>query len=258
MKRLVLWILLIAGNKSYAEIDSLPWIKKDFSQYSLYYVAADSPIIHTIEKDLAIGTKHVTEFFKKGFSKKISVYIFPNRKAMTEQWRKDWNIPDFNSECWMVASGVALRLDVLSPLSWRQDACEHNGNDSTEIQQIITHELIHVFHGQQSPNPNFDGMDDFGWLTEGLANYASGQLTDGKLAQVREQIRLGNTPGQLVDFWKGRFRYQQSGSLIRFIDKKYGREKLKELLPLTNLTDMMKTLKTTEAELIADWKVFYK
>ncbi len=258
MKPVVLLMLLISGIKSYAEADSLSWIKKDFSQYSLYYVASDSPIIHTIENDLTIGVKHVTSFFKKNFTQKINIYIFPNRKAMTEQWRKDWNAPDFNSECWMVASGVAKRLDMLSPLKWKQEACEHNANDSTELQQIITHELIHVFHGQQNLNPNFDGMDDFGWLTEGLADYASGQLTDGKIAQVKEQIRLGNTPTLLANFWKGRFRYQQSGSLIRFIDKKYGREKLKELLSLTNLIDVMKTLKTTETELIEDWKIFYK
>lgn len=258
MKTIILFLLLIAGINSFAETDSLTWIKKDYKQFSLYYTAVDSPILPVIENNLTTGISHVNIFFKKDYSKKISIYLFPNRNAMTEQWRKDWNLPDFTAECWMVASGVALRLDMLSPQRWKQEACEHNANDSTELQQIITHELIHVFHGQQCPNPNFDGMDDYGWLMEGLADYASGQLTEGKLAQVKEQIAAGNTPIKLADFWKGRLRYQQSGSLIWFIDKKYGREKLFSLLSLTQLADMMMTLNTTEAELINDWKVFYK
>ena len=254
----MLLVLVMNSIALYASTDSLLWIKKDFTSYNLYYTATDASIINRIEKNLTVGTKHVASFFKKGFDKKISIYLFPNRKALTEQWRKDWNQPDFNAECWMVASGVALRLDILSPQRWKQETCEHNANDSTELQQIITQEMVHVFHGQQCPNPSFDGMDDYGWLTEGLADYASGQLTDAKLAQVREQILLGNTPTLLADFWKGKLRYQQSGSLICFIDKKYGREKLMSLLSLTKLTDMMKALNTTETELITDWKNFYK
>jgi len=158
----------------------------------------------------------------------------------------------------MVASGVAKRLDVLSPQRWKQEACEHNGNDSVEIQQIITHELTHVFHAQYCINHTFDGMDDLAWLLEGVATYVSGQLTDEKIKSVKEQIAAGRSPETLADFWKGKVRYQQAGSLMMYIDQKYGREKLFALLSLTSLHEMMKTLNTTEKELIAAWKDFYK
>jgi hypothetical protein len=39
-------------------------------------------------------------------------------------WQKDWNEPRFKSECWMVASGVASKLDVISPKSWDKQACD--------------------------------------------------------------------------------------------------------------------------------------
>ena len=44
------------------------------------------------------------------------------------------------------------------------------------VQALIAHELVHVYHGQRSPRPDFHGMDDVGWFVEGLAVLASGQL----------------------------------------------------------------------------------
>lgn len=254
MKLSLLIALIQISLFSNAVTDSVAWQKKEHASFSLYYMDVDKVIIKEIEKDIHNGISQVSVFFGKCFPAKFDVYIFPDRHSMNEQWRKDWDVPDFNSECWMVASGVAKRLDILSPQRWSKEACEHNGNDSIDVQQIITHELTHVYHAQHCANQTFDGMDDYGWLIEGLATYVSGQLTEAKTKSVKEQVATGKAPPTLADFWKGKLRYQQTGSLIKYIDEKYGREKLFALLKLTSLNEMMNTLNTTERELISKWK----
>lgn len=258
MRPLLSFVFLIFTTVSYAAGDSILWITNKHTAYSLQYSEPDKPIIHQIENNLQNGISEIKKFFGNEFPSAMEVYIFPNRAGLNEQWRKDWNMPDFNSECWMVASGVAKRLDILSPQSWKQEACEHNGNDSNEVLQIITHELTHVYHAQFCANHTFDGMDDYAWLIEGLSTYVSGQLTWAKIQSVKEQLAAGKSPEVLVDFWKGEIRYQQAGSFVKYIDEKYGREKLFDLLKLTTLEEMMKTLGTTEKELVTGWKDFYK
>src|SRR5205809_1076058 len=117
----------------FAADDSLHWEKKQGRYFTVYYTAADSAIISTIDKELVIGTKTVTDFFHSLFKEKYEVYIFPNRNELNKQWSKDWAGPNFKSQCWMVASGVARRLDILSPLCWKKDACDHNAADSVEV-----------------------------------------------------------------------------------------------------------------------------
>jgi hypothetical protein len=233
--------------------DSLLWTKKQARSFTLYYTFPDSSIISTIEKELEIGSKKVIDFFHSSFKEKYEVYIFPNRTELDKQWSKDWGGPNFRSQCWMVASGVARRLDILSPLCWKKDACEHNASDSVEVKKIITHELVHVFHAQHNPNPTFDGMDDLSWLIEGLATFVSGQLSEARVNKVKIQLKE-KTPATLSELWTGADKYGRAGSFIQFLEKKYGRKKIIELLSLTDLATILKFLKTDEASLITSWK----
>ena len=248
-----LTLLLFHFNLFAAQTDSLSWIKKEKKFFTLFYTPADSSVISVIEKDLEKGKKIITDFFQSGFTKKFEVYIFPARNELDKQWSKDWGGPNFRSQCWMVASGVAGRLDILSPLCWKKDACEHNASDSVEVQKIITHELVHVFHAQHNPNPTFDGMDDLSWLIEGLATFASGQLSEARVSKVKTQLKE-KTPATLSELWTGADKYGRAGSFVRFLEKKYGRKKIVELLSLTDLATILKFLKTDEASLITSWK----
>jgi hypothetical protein len=116
--------------------------------------------------------------------------------------------------------------------------------------------MVHVFHAQTSPNPNFESMDEIGWFVEGLAVYASGQLDGSKLASPREAIEKGKAPAELEKAWSGKYRYGVSGSMVKFIDAKYGRKTLLELLKLTNEKDLLGALKISEADFLARWKEF--
>ena len=71
----------------------------------------------------------------------------------------DWNLPDFQSECWMIGSGMAHRLDFLSPRVWKTQACEHDPDDEVEIRQLLTHELVHVYHCQYLPTTHVEELE---------------------------------------------------------------------------------------------------
>ena len=153
----------------------------------------------------------------------------------------------------MIASGVAHRLDLLSPRTWNKEACDHNADDTMEIRQVTWHELVHVFHGQQNPDHTFSYVEKLDWLVEGVASYVSGQLTEKRLQRIKQMIAENKTPSTLDDFWKGPDRYGLSGSIVAYIDKTFGRKKLFELLRVTNKQEALQLMGITEKQLIIDW-----
>jgi hypothetical protein len=230
------------------------WNKLENEKFTLYYTNADKNNIEGLHKNLLSGINHINEFFQHSFRSKFDVYVFPNRASLDKQWQKDWNDSTFQSQCWMIASGVAHRLDILSTNAWPKEACDHNSSDTTEIRQVIWHELVHVFHGQNNPDHTFSYIEKLDWLVEGIATYVSGQLDEKRLQRVRQLIKDNKTPATLDDFWKGQEKYGLSGSMAGYIDKTYGRKKTFKLLTFTNKQDALRSLNVDETQLINDWK----
>jgi len=156
----------------------------------------------------------------------------------------------------MVASGIANSLSILSPRVWMEEACEHDPADSAHLGELITHEMVHVYHGQLSPRPDFAGMDDIGWFVEGLATYVSGQLEGSHRYRDRQAIDSGAAPDNLEDAWSGNYRYGVCGSLVKFIDVTYGRDMIKSLLPAVTEEEILTKLKSTESELLGRWREY--
>ena len=246
---------LHAGSGS---VDSSGWKIIDKKEYSLRYMPGDQQVAEQVNAFLESGIRNVSMQFNHVFQNKFEVYLFPNRNTLNKQWQKEWGDSTFQSQCWMVASGVAHRLDMLSPNAWAKEACDHNANDTIELRQVIWHELVHVFHGQYNPDHTFSYIEKLDWLVEGMATYLSGQLTEKRLQRVKQLITDNKTPATLDDFWKGSEKYGLSGSIVGYIDKIYGRKKLFELLSFTNKQDALKTFGVTESELINDWKKSYQ
>lgn len=231
----------------------LPWQQKEGRGFSLYFQEADRTGWKHCRSLIEKGRKTVGKFFHRKFQQDFEVYLHPNRRSLDSSWEKDWKMPGFKSECWMVASGVANRLDLVSPRSWPAEACDH-GTSEEELTLILTHELVHVFHAQQNPSKDFGNTEGIDWFVEGLAVYASGQLTPVKIQEVQKAAAAGQTPTSLDDFWKGKLRYQLSGSIVAYIDQQYGRNKLAALLSLTKKSEVLAALAITENELIEAWK----
>lgn len=232
------------------------WKTRKQKKFTLYYTSPDAGNQKEYSKLLNNGINSTEDFFGQKFKSRFNVYIHPGRASLDSTWQTDWKMPEFRSECWMVASGVAQRLDMISPKQWDKAACEHTYSDKIKTQQLITHELVHVFHGQVNASPDFSDAEGIDWLVEGLATYASGQCDSARLGEVKKAIADKKNPIALDKFWTGKFKYGFSGSMVMYIDKKYGREKLKALLPFNKKSAVLDALAVTEAGLIRDWTDF--
>jgi len=232
------------------------WLKKDYKFYNISYTAQDESSIEEYEELMLVGLKQVEKFFDSHYKNKFDVFIYPDRNSLDSAWRNDWKIPDFKSECWMVASGVAKKIDILSPKMWDAQSCEHKYSQTGQTQQLITHELVHVFHGQLNVSPDFNDVKNMDWFIEGLAAYASGQCDPERIREVIKSINSGTVPQALDQFWSGKLKYALSGTMVMYIDKRYGRTKLKGLLKYNEKQKILQTLGVTETNLLSAWREY--
>jgi len=255
MKKLLLFFL-ITGLSSGISIQKEIFVKKEI--YNLHYNSIDSLQAEEITLWLNQGQKIINKFFNNKFKNEFDVYIFSDRDSLDKQWQKDWNMPGFKSQCWMVGSGIAHRLDLLSPRVWDTQACEHDNKDTIAVKKLIIHELVHVYHGQNNPSPTFENIENLDWFVEGIAVYASGQLNDERYQRTQNYILNEKGPSTLAEIWKGEHKYGLAGSIVKYLDQKYGREILIKLLKTTKATEILNILNISEDELIKGWKHSFK
>jgi hypothetical protein len=200
------------------------------------------------------GRRDVEAFFHLRFPEVIHLTVANNRTDFNKAFPAAWGMD--KTECWMVGVGVADFLVLLSPSAWKQEACDHDAEDKTEVQRIVTHELVHVFHGQRNPSRDFTSAEDIGWFVEGLAVLVSGQLDAARLSKTADAVRAGDVPKSLSATWSGPHRYGRAGSMLQYLDVKYGRQMLIALLPVVKQSDLLARLGVTEEEFLQDWKAW--
>lgn len=218
------------------------------------YTDADSAVVPDLVTLLTAGRAAVQMFFGAPFGSPFAVRVFPDRASLTAHWAASWGVPDLRAECWMVASGVAGELALLSPRVWHSEACEHDPADTASTRRVLWHELVHVYHGQHNPRPTFDGMDDLGWFVEGLAVLVSGQLDADHRQDAHQAIAAGQAPARLATAWSGRWRYGVSGSLVEYVDRTWGRGTVTAMLADTTQSGLLARLGVTEEELLSRWR----
>jgi hypothetical protein len=230
------------------------WIRESHKGYTIFYKAEQQPEMPVYFRFIEEGKKTVESFFAEAYKAPFAVYIHSNRGSLDTQWQKDWQMPEFKSECWMVASGTAEKLDMIAPSKWKEQACDHDPSNTEETARLICHELFHVFHGQINPDHDFSDVENLDWLVEGFATYASGQCDEARLKKVKTAIEENKVPASLNEFWKGPLKYGLSGSVMIYIEKQYGKKKVRELLAYTKKTEVLNALGTDEAALLEGWK----
>lgn len=234
--------------------DTGEWIREDQGMFIFYYQAQDQSHTDEYKNMIAQGAAAVKSFFNRPFAKRFDVYVHPTRQSWDQKLQEAYKMPDFKSECWMVASGDGFQLNMISPVTWDTAACEHRYADKEETQRLLTHELFHVFHGQQNVSPDFSDIEGLDWLAEGFATYASGQLTPKRAEGIRSLIASATAPTQLDDFWTGQHRYGLAGSMVQYIDAHYGRKVLFKILAFNKKPQVLAALQVSEVELIDGWR----
>lgn len=200
------------------------------------------------------GKEHIEKTFGHPFIGSITIYLFNSRNSLDKAFQTEWNMPEFKTQCWMVASGISDKIYLLSPAVWEKEACEHNPNDLNKMKKLFIHELVHSYHAQYNPNKNMEGFSEMSWFVEGLAVFVSGQFEDDEKQRVKDLNSNNELPVQLSQFWKGKNRYVVSGSIINYLFDKYGVETIFECLKFQSTTKILNYLDTTEEKLILEWK----
>ena len=240
-----------AGRGVGADPPSALWRESPGRGYTLHYAQGHRADARDVARRVDKGRREVEAFFGSPCPRAFDLRVFPDRASLTAVWRQAWGAPEFEPQCWMVASGTASALAILSPSAWKTEACEHDPEDRQATQKLITHELVHVYHGQVNPDPEFDGAEEIGWFVEGLAVLASGQLDEKRLARARAAVAAGKGPARLQDAWSGPDRYGIAGSLVSYLDRAQGRATLLRLMKLTSNGEILAALGLTEEELLS-------
>ena len=188
--------------------------------------------------------------FDSPFPSQFKIYVHPNRASLDKAWQTDWQMPSFKSQCWMVASGVAKKMDLLSPQIWDSESCEHSYTNKEKTQKLITHEMIHVYHAQINKTIDFSDQKGLDWFIEGLAVFASGQLDETRINELKVGVKENKIPQQLEKYWSGTYRYGISGMMVTYLHHQYGMKGIKHIMTLKSLDDLYKHYQTSEKELI--------
>jgi hypothetical protein len=195
----------------------------------------------------AASARQVQTFFGAPFPDPIHFTIAASRPEFDALVAKFGVSP---TECWMVGLGTGDLMVLLSPSVWPKQACEHDPSDAEATRRLIAHELVHVYHGQFNASRNFAGIDDLDWFVEGVAVLASGQLTKDRL----DQMQRDKLPDALQNIWTGPSRYANAGTLVRYVDRKWGRSATVRLLKARNTAEALKMLGVDEPSLVKGWR----
>jgi hypothetical protein len=120
-----------------------------------------------------------------------------------------------NTQSWLVGNVNGSTIYIMNPENLEN---ESNGvHKKSDFKKLLKHEMMHVyttFYSQFSFTP--------AWLMEGIAvHYAQQYKTDAGYDKNKLLNTLFQTQG---DF------YSESGNYVKYLDEKYGREKIKQLI----------------------------
>ena len=206
-----------------------------------------------IEDLLEEGIRRVEGYFGASFPDRFAVEVLPTRAAFDKAQPPEWGLGA--AQCWVVATGEARALRLLAPSAWRAEACEHDPADSGALRRLLTHELVHVFHGQHHPSsPDLSDAEDIGWFVEGLAVLVSGQLDAGQRERAFEALAAHAEPEHLADAWKGPYRYGVAGTIVEVLVERLDRRKLMSVLAATSSEQLLSAAHLDEAGLLAAWR----
>jgi hypothetical protein len=221
--------------------------------HELVFSPADAGVAAELGPVFDEGITAVEEFFGQPYREAFTIDLLPDRGAFDDSFPPAWGLS--RTECWMVATGVADALRMLSPRAWSTEACEHDPEDAAHVRDIVVHELTHVFHGQHNPTGDFVGAEEIGWFAEGLAVVVSGQLAEKRL-DARAAVESGQVPARLTDAWSGQYRYGVAGSMVAFMEDLVGRSAIFAALRFTRQSELLALVELSEEDFLGAWSEY--
>jgi hypothetical protein len=230
------------------------WVTFTASGSTIRAVRADADLVPLVAGAISDGEDLATRFFAVGPLQPFTIAIYPDRSSLTDHWRAAWQFPSFQAQCWMIAAAWATELDLLSPRVWQRDACGHDAGNQAHIRNVLAHEVVHILHAQRGQHPTLGSLQNVQWFFEGLAVYVSGMLDVDYAGAAAARLNAGFAPLTLADVWNDQANYPLSGSIVRYIDRRFGRAALRDLLDAGSTATILARLGIGEAELLSAWR----
>lgn len=137
---------------------------------------------------------------------------------------------------------ISVHPDYLGP----DGAC-----DRKVYRQFIEHEIIHMIEEYSSPRNAMEIRPQ--WWGDGIAVYATGQYSDRINRKEMEKDLSAEKFPRLAEM-KGRDAYVWGWSLVRFIEKRFGRGALKRIIKESYTADIPAFLKLRRKEFESEWR----
>ena len=252
MRSISLVLLLSACSASSVQIETST--ASETECFRIVSQPVDEETATRLSPVLREAVDSVERYFGGRFARPFAITIFPDRASFEASFPREWGLS--TTECWMVATGTADGVRLLSPRVWKQEACEHDPADELHVARVLAHEIVHVYHGQHNPSPDFVDTTGIDWFVEGLATLASGQLEDERQLSARDALERDLGPKTLADAWTGRYRYGVSGSLVAFVEHELGHARIPELLGATSGDELLASIGMSEEELLESWRAW--
>jgi hypothetical protein len=167
-----------------------------------------------VEKLYNESMQELDKFFKINWTINTPVLIIvPDRRKFDEIYNK-------KTENWLVGWNTGKFIFILDRKNFEKESCHKYSKEN--YKKLIKHELCHSFCDALSYR-KFYPM----WFSEGVAIYLSGQ--------IKEKMR----PKKFKDFLRfynkiEKEMYNESGFVVELLIKKFGREKIINLIKALN------------------------
>jgi hypothetical protein len=244
---LLLAVVLAAGACANSATSPSPapsgeWREATIQERPYRFTDADAQVAVTVGTYVNEGEVNAISFLSLQYTSPFTVTIHPDRASLDAQWR-------VATACWMIAGGWRADVSLLSPRVWNSQSCGHDGGNASHVRYVLRHELVHVLHAQHAEIALATP-----WFVEGLAVYASGQIDTDYAGGDRSRLAAGFRPQTIAELWADGANYPLAGSLVRYIDRTYGRAMLRDMMAHTTTAGMLSRIGIEEAALLDAWR----
>jgi len=183
----------------------------------------------------------------------INIFIAPSRKEYDKLVAHLTRIPTNKGR---LGQPQGHDFYLVSPNAYAKDVspnyCRPDGAcDKGMYKLFIKHEIVHMVEELISPRDAMEVRPQ--WWSDGLAVYVTGQYRDRVTTKYMKADRAaGKIPG--LDELKGGPAYTWGWSVVRYIDKRFGRKKILEIMRNTCDADIPGLLKLSKKTLERAWQ----
>lgn len=204
---------------------------KENGKYRLRYYEWDEPLISRYEKIVDTMYQGVLDRMKLPYTETLTVSIWPT--MATFPGVRQFSLGGVRASADHQRNNINMRgLDMFGAGTW-----DEGESPDDSFMRDMQHEFVHIVHGKFIPLGNMPN-----WMTEGLAEYISGNRQDERLRLLLQTRRLFGLQALHKAFYFASLRplgsettadtvnievqgYNESESIVRYIAETYGIDK---------------------------------